>query len=138
MGIFKDILVTLGSIASHLARMNATLGELQKMHATFERDNDALTRIAVALEPTPKAGPEVVVAQPIKVSAEPIPIPIETKRRGKYKGYFGLQNFRRYGISEGQAAEFCRQHGYEMFRINGHSYCKESDYKEIIKGLQTK
>lgn len=101
-----------------------------------------MERIAVALEPTPKP-----LAKETKKEAEPMPVitkeepkPLlykveSTTPRCKYEGYYGLQNFRKYGIKEGEAANFLRKRGIAVYRINGHQYCEKKYFKTILNDI---
>ena len=105
---------------------------------TLERIAIALERIAVALEPAPKPLVKLEPA-PAIVKEERKPLVFEVEKTAvpkcKYKGFYGLQNFRKYGIKEGEAADLLRDRDIDVYRINGHQYCEEKYYKMILEEL---
>lgn len=125
------------------------MGTLKRIANALEAINGHLDiliwkmeRIAVALEPTPKP-----LAKETKKEAEPMPVITKeepkpllykvepTTPRCKYEGYYGLQNFRKYGIKEGEAANYLRKRGIAVYRINGHQYCEKKYFKTILNDI---
>ena len=144
-------------IFSHIYRT------LEQENDAIVNAGEMLERIAIALEPTPKPEKrtrempfekvekvdEMLDAGATYREIEAVTgVPKSTigrmnnarERSGKFKqtGLYGLDSFKKYGISVGKAADFCKTVGIPVHRINNHGYISAGLAEYVIEKLGTK